>query len=210
MKYDDQQVLQVIPEPDTGNTTVAYTNAGKSEITGVEAEFTWQPIDRLIINLGGSYNDYDYKDFSGGELSTYHVYGQQAAPYVDRTSEPFAEVPSVTYNAAIQYTFDIDGIGSIIPRVQASYLSERYMGLDAGAFNVKEASTLDAYTRVDARLAYRTPDEKLEVALYCTNCTDKLYYDGAASVGDSVGVFPVIDAPPRMYGIEATYKFGGR
>jgi outer membrane receptor protein involved in Fe transport len=208
MKYDDQQVLQVIPEPDTGNTTVAYTNAGKSEITGVEAEFTWQPIDKLMINVGASHNDYDYKDFSGGELSTYHTYGQLDFPVVDRSSEPFAEVPSVTANVAVQYTFDLDGIGSLIPRISANYLSERYMGLDAGAGLVKDQSTLDAYTRVDARLAYRTLDERLEVALYVNNLTDKLYYDGAASVGDSVGVFPVIAAPPRMYGAEFTYKFG--
>jgi outer membrane receptor protein involved in Fe transport len=209
MKYDDQQVLQVIPEPGTGATTVAYTNAGKSEITGVEAEFTWQPIDKLLINVGASHNDYDYKEFEGGELSTYHTYGQLPFPVVDRTSEPFAEVPSVTANIAVQYTFDVANVGSIIPRISANYLSERYMGLDAGAGLVRDQSTLDAYTRVDARVAYRTLDERLEVAMYVNNLTDKLYYDGAASVGDSVGVFPVIAAQPRMYGAEFTYKFGG-
>jgi outer membrane receptor protein involved in Fe transport len=207
MKYDDQQLIQVIPNPSTGATTVAYTNAGKSEINGIEAEFVWQPIEGLLINAGASYNDFDYKEFKAGELSTVHVFTQQAAPQVDRSSEPFAEVPTVTYNLAVQYTFDTR-FGSIIPRVQANYLSERYMGLDAGAALVKDQSTLPAYTRVDARLTYRSPDERTEIALYVDNLTDKLYYDGAASVGDSVGIFPRVDAPPRMYGVEASYKFG--
>jgi outer membrane receptor protein involved in Fe transport len=221
MKYDDQQVLQVIPNPVTGATNVAYTNAGKSEITGFEAEFTWQPIEKLLFNLGASLNDYDYKEFADLQLSTSHTYGQApvrascpnpgattCVPRPDRTSEPFSEVPSKTVNAAVQYTFDIAGVGSITPRLSANYLSERYMGLDAGAGLVREQSTLASYTRVDARLAYRTPDERLEIAAYVNNLTDKLYYDGAASVGDSVGVFPVIAAQPRMYGAEFTYKFG--
>lgn len=207
MKYDNQQLIQVIPDPNTGYTSVAYQNAGKSEINGVEAEFVWQPISGLLINAGASYNDYDYKEFTGLELSPAHLYGGGTAPLVDRSSEPFAEVPSITYNLAIQYTFDTRW-GSITPRIQGNYKSERYMGLDAGAGRVTDQSTVPGYTRWDARLAYRSPDQKTEVALYVDNLTDKLYYDGAASVGDSVGVFPLVDAPPRMWGIEASYKFG--
>lgn len=210
MKYDDQQVIQVIPDA-SGGTAVAYMNAGKSEINGVEAEFVWQPITGLMINAGASYNDYDYKEFSGSELSAIHAFLGSGLgfgpPTADRRSEPFAEVPAITYNLAVQYTFDTNW-GSVTPRVQANYKSERYMGLDAGAGLVREDSTIPGYTRVDARLTYRSPDQKTEVALYVDNLTNKLYYDGAASVGDSVGIFPLIDAPPRMWGIEASYKFG--
>jgi outer membrane receptor protein involved in Fe transport len=208
MQYDDMQLIQVIPDPVTGNTTVAYTNASKSEITGVEAEFAWQPLAGLLFNLGGSYNDYDFIDYKAQELSTGHLFGGLGtAPTVNRSAEPFPEVPTSTVMAAVQYSFDTS-FGVIVPRIQYNWVSERYMGLDAGAGLVKDQSTLDAYHTVDVRLTYRTPDERTQVSLYCSNCTDEVYYDGAASVGDSVGIFPVIDAPPRMYGIEASYKFG--
>lgn len=217
MKYNDMQLLQVIPNEVTG-PVVAFTNASESEIQGFEVEFNWLPTERMMVVAGASYNDYDFKKWEAIELSTANLYadprvvnpaflGSLPNPNVDRSSEAFPEVPSKTAFLALQYTFDI-GVGTLTPRIQYNYTSERYMGLDPGAWGVRDQSTLDSYDRIDARLSFRSPDERFELTLYGTNLTDELYYEGAASVGDSVGLFPLSSAAPRMYGLELSYLFG--
>src|SRR5690606_10375865 len=128
------------------------------------------------------------------------LYTGQPAPTYDRSSEGFAEVPSKTAALAVQYTFDI-GVGSLTPRLQYNYTSEVFLGLDPGAWGVRDQGTVDAYYRLDARLAYRSPDDRFELALYATNLTDEEYYQGASSVGDSTGALTLIQSEPRMYGL---------
>ena len=206
MEYDNMQLRQVIADS-SGSPAVVLTNASKSEIEGVEMEFTWQPIENLLLMAGASYNDYDYISYTDKQLSAWHLLSSLPPPEVDRSGENFAEVPEVTANLAVQYTFDI-GVGTLTPRVQYNYVGEVYLGLDAGAWSVKDQSTVDSYGIWSARLAYLSPDQRFSLALYGNNLNDEEYFQGAAAVGDTVGSFTLQKAPPRMFGLELSYRFG--
>ncbi|MEH6570781.1 MAG: TonB-dependent receptor, partial [Halioglobus sp.] len=203
--FDDMQLRQVVL--DSGGTPrVVFRNASKTRITGTELEWTWTPIDNLLLIATASFNDYEYLDFDEQQLSTRQLLTQQALPIADRTGEPFAEVPETTYSFGIQYTHTSQ-IGTFVPRLDYSYVDEIFMGLDAGAGQNTDQATFDDYALVNARVGWRSPEGMFEGALYVSNLTDEFYYFGAAAVGDSTGAFQTTSAPPRMYGIELRYVF---
>lgn len=205
MKYDDMQLRQV--QYDNASPVVVLANASKSEITGIEMELTWQPIEGLLINAGASYNNYEFKEFEDVQFSTYHLLTQQPLPTVDRSSEKFPEVSQKTFDLGIQYSWHTD-IGTLRPRIDYRYNSEIYMGLEAGAWGVRKQTSIPSFHVVNARLSWVAPDETWEVAAFATNLTNEKYLFGAAATADSIGTFITQKAPPRMYGLEFLYRFG--
>ncbi len=203
--FDDMQLRQVVL--DSGGTPrVVLRNASKTRIEGVELEWMWSPLPDLLLIATGSYNDYQYLEFEESQLNTISLITQQTLPVVDRSNEPFAEVPEKTYSLAAQYTIDTR-YGAFTPRLDYSYVDEIFMGLDAGAGQHENQSTFDSYGLLNARLGWISDSGHYEAALYGTNLTDELYYMGAAAVGDSTGNFMVTTGPPRMYGVELRYNF---
>ena len=203
--FDGMQLRQVQADS-SGIPRVILRNASSTRIQGVELEWSWTPLDGLLLMASGSLNDYDYLEFDEQQFSTVALLTQQPLPLVDRSSEPFAEVPELTYNLAVQYSFDSDW-GIFTPRIDYSYVDEIFMGLDAGAGQNQDQSTFDDYAVVNARLGWTSPGGRFEAAAYATNLTDELYFFGAAAVADSTGAFQITAGPPRMYGVELRYNF---
>ena len=185
---------------------MVFANASETRIQGIELEVTLMPVDNLLLIATGSMNDYEYLEFEERQFSSVALLTQQPLTVVDRSGEPFAEVPETTYSLAVQYTLETQN-GRIVSRLDYSYVDEIFMGLDAGAGQNVEVSSFDDYGLLSGRIAWTSPDEHYEIALYGTNLTDELYFMGAASVGDSVGTFPVTPGLPRMYGAELRYNF---
>ncbi|MFT4615014.1 MAG: iron complex outermembrane receptor protein [Bacteroidia bacterium] len=202
--YDDMQLRQVLLDS-SGIPRVVFRNASKTQIEGLELEWTWMPIDGLLLIATGSFNDYEYVDFEDTQFSTSTLIAQTPLAVVDRSSEPFAEVPETTYSFAVQYTLDTR-FGTFVPRLDYSYVDEIFMGLDAGAGQNQDQATFDDYGLWNARIGWVSPQANFEAALYGTNITDELYYFGAAAVADSTGNFMTTSAPPRMYGLELRYN----
>ncbi|MEH6582351.1 MAG: TonB-dependent receptor [Halioglobus sp.] len=203
--YDGMQLRQVVL--DSGGTPrVVFRNASETRITGMELEWTWSPIDNLLLIATGSFNDYEYLDFEEQQLSSVRLFSQIPLEVVDRSNEPFAEVPETTYSFGIQYTLD-SAWGTFVPRIDYSYVDGVFMGLDAGAGQNVDQSSFDDYSLVNARVGWRGSEGHFEAALYVTNLTDEFYYFGAAAVGDSTGAFQTTSGLPRMYGLEFRYNF---
>ncbi|MDZ7784707.1 MAG: TonB-dependent receptor [Halioglobus sp.] len=203
--YDEMQLRQVVLDS-TNIPRVVFRNASKSRIEGLELEWTWMPLDGLLLTATGSFNDFEYLEFDDTQFSTQALVAQSDLPVVDRSAEPFAEVPETTWTFGVQYTLDTD-IGSFVPRVDYSYVDEIFMGLDAGAGQNQDQATFDDYGLWNVRIGWTSPDTRFEAALYGQNITDEFYYFGAAAVADSTGNFMRTAGLPRMYGLELRYNF---
>jgi iron complex outermembrane recepter protein len=203
--FDDMQLRQVVLDS-SGTPRVVLNNASETRIVGGELEWSWAATDNLLLIATTSYNDYKYLDFEEQQFSSRALFAQQPLPVVDRSDEPFAEVPELTYSLAIQYTWD-SRWGTFIPRADYSYVDEIFMGLDAGAGQNPGQSTFDDFGLLNLRLSWLSPENRFEGALYVTNATDEFYYMGAAAVGDSTGSFQTTSGLPRMYGLEFRYNF---
>ena len=206
MEFTDQQLIQVQTDS-AGNLAVVFDNAGNSDIMGTELEVLWIPSPNLLVNMSASYNDYTFTEFSDRRLLEASL--GQTVP-IDRTDEPFPVSPEQTFSLGVQYTWDTD-IGAITSRIDASYKSEIYLGLDRGSFEAYERDKSlagdDEKTLVDLRLSWMSPDQRTSVAGFVKNATDEVYLPGAASVGSSLGTFFSFYGVPRTYGLELRYEY---
>jgi len=185
------------------NSSFGITNAGSSEVDGVELEAVFLPLEGLMVSLTGSYIDASFNDF---EDEFTNAAGETES--ADRSDEPFAYLPEQTYSWVVQYDWDTD-FGLITPRISGYYKDEVYIGQEPAAFAFKNGvGTLDSYTVWNARMAFRAHQiEGLEVAVYANNFTDEFYYGTGNLNAGLVGASSVVAGKPRHYGIEFYYDW---
>lgn len=105
-------------------------------------------------------------------------------------------------SAGVEYAFDLEGKGRIIPRLDWSYLSSFYYQAVNSAYNHIPGRSL-----FNARLSYRSQNGEWMVSGSVTNLANKFYYVGAAeaiaSFGDATGVV----GHPREFAITVRRNF---
>jgi iron complex outermembrane receptor protein len=201
MDYDDMQ-LGVTRRLGELNTTYGITNAGSSEVQGVELEVVVMPLEGLLVNLTGSYIDASYNDFEDEFVDS-----EGNTQLADRSDEPFSYVPEQTYSWAVQYDWNTQ-FALITPRVSGFYKDEVYTGLAVEAFDFEDAATLDDYTVWNARLAVQpNAVEGLEIAVFAQNLTDEFYYGTGTTEAARLGSLGAIRGKPRNYGVDIFYRW---
>ena len=170
---------------------IAQANVGSARVKGLEAELTAEPVDGLTIDGAASYLDFQYKSVnaSTGVLLDF--------------VPPLA--PKWKWSLGAQYAFDLGGNGTLTPRIDAAYQSAVYFD----AVNTP-GNRVDPYTLLNARLSYRTRDERWEAALEVVNLTNKVYYynifDVQGLLGTGYSAAQV--APPRRWAVTLRHNFG--
>lgn len=206
MDFDNQQLIQVDADSNN-NLVVIYQNAGQSEITGAEIEMQWMPTPGLMMNFSASNNSYKFTEFLDNDLMQAAL-GNNVT--IDRSDEPFPVSPETTIAFGLQYMWQTD-FGMLTPRIDYSYKSDIYYGLDDGSYTVyqenKELSGQSAFSVVDLRLSWQNEDGDLTATFYMKNALDKRYDIGIAAVGDSVATFFQTYGDPRRFGLELRQVF---
>ena len=85
------------------------------------------------------------------------------------------EQPRFTLNLGAQYAFGLGDYGSLTPRLDMFYQTDRTNG---GSLNLPETSytTIPGYALFNARITYATNDGKWTAALSAENLFNKFYY----------------------------------
>ena len=205
MDFENMQLIQVSTDSG-GNLAVIFRNAGEATIEGGEMELTWMPSPLVMINASYSDNNYEFQEFVDNDLLS-----AVAGNFVpeDRTDETFPASPETTASLGVQFMIPTD-FGMVIPRVDFSYKSEIFFGLDDGSFSVFQREGIggsEAFTQIDARLSWQNNNGDLNVAAFVKNLTDERYIIGTASVSDSVSTFNQTYGDPRRYGIQVRKTF---
>jgi iron complex outermembrane receptor protein len=161
-------------------------NAASADITGIEAEFEFLPIDSLRLTLAGSYVDAKYKDFIESAIDP------TTGLHLDSSDNTLQRTPDTQLAAGIDYRL---GMASFI--VNYSWQSEMFWATDNIA---KEPS----YALLDARINVAPEGKEWSVGIWGKNLTDELYRVNIIPFfGEEVSQF----GPPKTYGIDLTLKF---
>lgn len=195
--YTDQQLVSFysIPGPTPSDPPIAQgfriQNAGESEIRGVEVEFSWFVLDNWEIK-----GAYGMSDAEFTELDSALVTG--STPEADELLTP-PHVPKHTFNVASDLTFaDVFG-GRLDLHVDYVQRSKTYFDIGNS-----ERIAQDSFGLVNARAAWTTRDETLEVALWGRNLADKEY----RTMGfDVIGLAAAFYGDPRTYGLMVTKRW---
>jgi iron complex outermembrane receptor protein len=173
---DVQFTLLTCPQISSFPSCGVVANAGDAEVKGVEAEVTAEPVDNFLIDASVGYLDFKYTRVNpqAGNVNV----------------RPYS--PEWKWSIGAQYEFDLGTMGSLTPRVDASYMSAVYSSNTA-----RPTGRLPGYTVANGRLTWRNPDRDWEVALEVTNLFDKLYYTSNADLSFIPSIGFAWNAPGR-------------
>lgn len=195
--YYDYTDLQV--QSFTGTATLT-TNAANAIIYGVDIDGRYRVTDELQARVAvsyipkASYENYTTASYSGfprspsGAMTTIQP--------ADVSGERMIRTPELTVTGQLDYDAELEQ-GRL--RANATvYYSDSYF------WELGYRVTTDAYTTVNARLAFQPRGSNVEFALFGKNLTNEAYVQGAVL---SNNADMVVFAPPRMVGVSLQYSF---
>lgn len=154
---------------------------------GLELEVFSSPLPGLNISLGFSYLDAE-------------IYDVQLGPGILVDTEP-SFAPDIQASGLIRYEFGEQVLGGYVAvQASANYAESFYD-------NIRnfDASKLPSYTVANARLSWRSADERWEGALFVNNLTDKRYFTIGYDLSNATGSNSLVPGKPRWYGVSFTY-----
>ena len=182
-EYTDLQVSSF----DADSITFKVQNAASSTVEGVEADFTWlPPVEGLTLRGSVAYNDAEFDDF----FSSCYT-GQTIAAGCNQRFDPatgaFLEqdlsgrqlhgAPEWMFTAGVLYgTQFSNGVGLDLS-LNATYSDDYFANLRQSPQDIQ-----DSYTKVNATLALRSPDDHWELAISGFNLTDEFTFSSSIPV----------------------------
>jgi iron complex outermembrane receptor protein len=198
--YSDLQVFDIANE--VGKPPVQQLLNADATALGVEAEFVFRPHPDVMASLGFGWLD--------AEFGTFIVPKQVNPPFsrksdaashaiFDFTGNPLIAAPRYSLTGNLEYTLSLGRFGALVPGFDFSFKDQ--VALDAS--NRIELSQ-PAYWLLNARLSYRTPDERISVQGWVRNLTEKLYLIDAFDQGIDSKQILYVYSPPRFFGVTLT------
>jgi iron complex outermembrane receptor protein len=201
---EDIKDMQVFVQDITGSR---IDNAGSAHVNGLELETIATPIDNLRLNAEAAYTDAKYDEYKT-------INNRFAGPapgcdpvtrICDFANHRLIQTPYFTFNFGAEYVWKT-AYGDFTPRVDVFYSSDLYF-LSANSPLERQ----DPYTLLDARLIWRSPDNRFGVELFGRNLTDEdvISNDGLQSntIGEGFGLDNFTYYPPRTYGVRLSVEF---
>ena len=182
-------------------TIFVTTNAGKAESYGFEGQARWLASDMVSLFATYAFNHSRFKtglrDGNRFRLSPDHSASIGATLGVPAFGGKVELTPTATYQSKV--FFDDDNDLPALQQPPAALIAD----------NIQDEFQ-KAFVLVNARLAYTPGNGAFRVELFADNVLDKRYIKDAGNTGDGLGMPTFIAGEPRLYGISATVRFGGR
>jgi len=182
--YEDLQVFTFIAVGDVGFSLL--DNAADARIYGAEFELQFLPVDNLFVNLGLGLLDTEYEDFVNDQG--------------DNSGNEITLSPEVTANGLVQYDVPLGSNGTLTFQGDFNYQDEVFFD----SLNNPLLSQ-DSYWLYNGRVAWSSPDEKWEAAVWGRNLGDEEYLVYAFDLA-FLGFHERMLGTPRSFGIEFTYR----
>jgi iron complex outermembrane receptor protein len=221
--YSDLQVTSFF------QSLTLVSNAADSTVKGIDLEVLANPAPGLDVGFSLSWLDATYDSF----LFPYGVcranvindpscrgIGLNQPRALDVSGNRLNNAPEIKGNVFAQYTFPLGGAGDLALLAQYSHTDDIYFNA-ANDPNERQ----EAYSLLDARIAWTAPSGALEVAAWGKNLTDEDYFHnivqftstsnppnspgpgGAITDPFSIGNGLGYPAPGRTWGVDVTYRF---
>lgn len=181
--FYDYSDVQTFTQVDTGDLSVLkLSNVDEADIFGLEADLLWQPIDGLLLQANAGYLDTELGEFEAPGGGT-----------VDKGNE-LPNAPEWSYNLVARYDWPVGDSGTLSVQADYTYTDDAFRE----AVNIPFLAT-ENYNVWGARLAFRSADERYELALWGKNLGDEEYRlhafdNGIGNGGSTYG-------SPRTWGV---------
>ena len=195
-------------------------NVPKSEIYGLDLDFTALITDNDQIGIKAQYLHAEYTDFTfntarpgefqpppNGSPGTQPPatvcdasFVSQGLYSVDCTGQQMPRSPDLSVAVDYSHTFRLSGGGSIVPGVRGQYMSDYWSAVDYNPLQKQ-----DSYVMWDADLSFHSANDTLNVTAYINNIGDEDVYSNSFNHPSGL-VFNAL-RPPQTYGVRLNVNF---
>ena len=187
--YEDMQLIAFSFDTPTGDRIRVWENLDEVDLNGYEIDLTAALTELLTLNI--AYGALENRIVKVGEPST-------TIQFQVTENSKLAKSPEQTYTAGLRYQRPLESGASMLFRIDYAWRDRiKSFVLDPNSLWVP------GYDTVSARARY-TSTGPWSASLFCTNCMDKVNYNGGGTAG---GTHDYDILPPRHVGLEFTYDF---
>ena len=189
--YNDYQDLQLssFSATPTGGFATVFTNAGKAENWGFEAELLANPVPDFLASFSVGYLEAEYEEFINS-----------ANQDVSNTLTPINS-PELTGNLGLQYRHSL-GFANLILGADISYRSDYFVDI-----NNLDALRQDDFALLNASIGLEDESGKWNVSFGVKNLTDEEYITHGFDLTAFPGIGLAYYGQPLTYRFQARYRF---
>jgi len=192
--YQDLQVFDISNE--VGALPIQKLLNGDADVLGAEAELRVKPFPGALISANMGWLDTEFKDFVVRKSVTTSR-GRTVTAEFDYSGNTLVAAPEWNFSVITEYeTPSIFGWGTLVPQYDFNYRSKGY--LDP---SMTDPISQDGYWIHNARIAYRSPDERIEVAFWVSNLFDEEYKIDVFDLSRDYNTILEVWGEPRTYGV---------
>ena len=197
--YKDLQVFDF--ENERGALPLQKLLNSDANVLGAELEIQARPLPGLLIQFGGGWLKGEFDNFVVSK-AVLQTRGQGSLNTFDYSGNPLISAPEWNFSGLAEYQIPLFGLGSLVPQYDFSYRTKVY--LDPQAL---DPISQDGFWNHNARLAYRTPDGRLEVAAWVENLTEERYKIDVFDLSLDQNSILEVWNDPRMYGLTVSLYY---
>lgn len=193
VEYEDIQSF-IFP---SGGIANIITNVGDAEAYGIEVDFSANLNDYFTLSGAVGWIHSEYRN----GINSANV-GIAGNPVQNNTGNQLINTPE--FSGAIGISYDNDfSFGNINIRGDLSYRSRTYFTLFE-----EDANSQAPFVKLDARIAYTTPDDRWQFEIFGQNLTDEDYFQTLLVPGNLAGTDALAYyAAPRTFGIRLGFRY---
>jgi iron complex outermembrane receptor protein len=205
--YQDIQIFQ-LKNAEGGIPVQELISANDADVYGVEIEIEARPLEGwvheqlegLLLFMSFAWLESQYTDFVNTKTN---FAGDQPVPFTENLSgNSLINAPKYAFTGYLQWDFPMWGWGNVLPRFDWSFKDKVYFNPQ----NLEEVSQGSLWL-LNARLAYTTPNEMIEIAGWVRNITDEVYWVDVINLSEFQEAILYAVGDPRTYGISVTIRF---
>lgn len=197
--YKDLQVFDIANE--IGELPLQKLLNSDARVWGAEVELQTRPLPGLFLSSGFGFVYGKFKDFTVNK-ATVAPRGQGDLTTFDYDGNPLIAAPRFSVSSIVEYEIPLSRFGSLIPQYDFSWRSKTY--LDPQAL---DPISQPAYWLHNARLTYRTPDGRIEIAGWVQNFLNQYYKEDVFDLTRDFNTILEVWGDPRTYGFTVTYRW---
>ena len=197
--YQDYQVFDYSNEK--GELPIQKLINSDAAVLGAEIEIQIRPGPGLKLQISGGWLDSEFLNFVVTK-ATQNPRGQGNLEEFDYSGNPTISSPNWSVSALAEQTIELFGWGSLVPQYTVNWRSKVF--LDPQAL---DPISQDAYWQHNARLTYRTPGGRFEVAAWVENFLEKRYKIDHFDISIAESRMLEVWNEPRMFGVTASAYF---
>ena len=192
--YDSLQVFDIANSE--GELPTQKLLNGDAKVLGAEVELITQPLPGLSITGNFGWLDSEFTDF---KVEKTIRTSRQPNPFpveFDYSGNQLVAAPEFNWSVVTDYEIPLFGWGSLVPQYAFNYVSKAFLDPQ-----MLDPISQDGYWLHDARVSYRTPDERIELSFWVSNLFDEEYKVDVFDLTREFNTILEVWGDPRMYGV---------